>query len=199
MDFLLDPNIAYLILTFGLMVILLAMLAPGTGLLEAGGFLLLFLAGYEIYHLPVNLWALGVLILGAIPFYFAIRKKYRWYYLAISLVAMIVGSIFLFRNERYFPAIDPLLAVVTSVVVVGFFWIVVGKGISAVRMKPAHALTDIVGTIGETRTPVYREGSIYAAGELWSAWSKEPIPENTRVKVVGRDGLILEVEKVNHS
>jgi membrane-bound serine protease (ClpP class) len=199
MEFLLDPNVAYIILTFGMLIAILAMLAPGTGLLEVGAFLLLFIAGYEIYNLPINLWSLGILILAIIPFVFAIRKTYKWYYMALSMAAMIAGSIFLFKNEQNLPAVDPLLAVITSLVVVGFFWIVVIKGVLASKMKPSHILTDVVGTTGETRTKVYKEGSVYAAGEMWSAWSKEPIPENSRVKIISKDGFILEVEKIENS
>jgi membrane-bound serine protease (ClpP class) len=199
MEFLLDPNVAYVVLTFGMMIAILAMLAPGTGLLEAGAFLLLLLAGYQISNLPFNFWALGILILGVLPFIFAVRKSHRWYFLVISLAAMIVGSIFLFVNENNLPAVNPLLAVITSLIVVGFFWIVVNKGISAVHLKPAHILADVVGTTGETRTMVFKEGSVYADGEMWSAWSRVPIPANTRVRIVSKDGFILEVEKIQIS
>ena len=51
MDFLLDPNVAYLILLGGVLLAMLALAAPGTGLFEVGAFFCIALAGYAIYHL----------------------------------------------------------------------------------------------------------------------------------------------------
>ena len=77
MDFLLDPNIAYLFLLAGVLLGLLAIIAPGTGMLEVGAFFCLALAGYAVYNLSFNLWALIVLVLSVIPFIYAIQKPKR--------------------------------------------------------------------------------------------------------------------------
>ena len=64
---------------------------------------------------------------------------------------------------------------------------------------PLHAqnkLVETVGSIGQTRSRVHKEGSVYLNGELWSAQSKEPIEENKQVRVLSRDGYILEVEEI---
>jgi membrane-bound ClpP family serine protease len=55
---------------------------------------------------------------------------------------------------------------------------------------------ETVGSIGETRSKVQLEGSVYLNGELWSAISKLPIAENKRVRVISRQGYILEVEEL---
>ena len=51
MDFLLEPNIAYLILLGGILLSLMAIVTPGTGLFEVGAFFCLALAGYAVYNL----------------------------------------------------------------------------------------------------------------------------------------------------
>jgi hypothetical protein len=38
MDFLLDPNVAYLLLMGGVLMVLMALVTPGTGLFEVGRF-----------------------------------------------------------------------------------------------------------------------------------------------------------------
>ena len=63
MDFLLDPNVAYLVLLVGILLSMLAIVTPGTGLLEVGAFFGLVLAGYAIYNLNINFWALIVILL----------------------------------------------------------------------------------------------------------------------------------------
>ena len=63
MDFLLDPNIAYLILLAGVLLGFLAIITPGTGMFEVGAFFCLLLAGYAVYNLSFNWWALLLLVL----------------------------------------------------------------------------------------------------------------------------------------
>jgi membrane-bound ClpP family serine protease len=59
MDYLLSPNIAYLVLVVGIVLSLMAIFTPGTGIFEIGALFALILAGYSVYNLPVNWWAVG--------------------------------------------------------------------------------------------------------------------------------------------
>ena len=68
MDFLLEPNIAYLILLGGILLSLMAIVTPGTGLFEVGAFFCLALAGYAVYNLSFNWWAIVLLVLSVVPF-----------------------------------------------------------------------------------------------------------------------------------
>lgn len=195
MSILLDPNVAYVLLVLGFMLGVVAVLTPGTGLVEIAAFFALALAGWAVYNLPVNLWALIVLLIGVFPFLFAVRRSGQLLYLAIAIAALVVGSLFLFRGDTWWrPAVHPVLAIFTSVLAGGFFWFATVKSLEAIQAPPTHDLTAILGATGETRTDVFEEGSVYVAGELWTARSTQPIPPGTPVKVVGRDGLVLEVE-----
>jgi len=195
MDFLLDPNIAYLFLLAGVLLGLMAVITPGTGLLELGAIFCLSLAGYAIYNLSFNLWALIVLVLSIVPFVYAIQKPNREWFLALSIFGLILGTIFLFASGGWQPAVNPLLAAVSSILYAGFMWIVIRKSIQAMHAKPSHDLSTLVGQIGEAKTRIHREGSVQVAGELWSARSEKSIPNGSPVKVVGREGFVLVVEK----
>ena len=193
-EILLNPNVAYLLLVAGFTFATLSLLAPGTGLLEIGALFALLLAGWGIYNLPVNFWALGVLLLGVFPFLLAVRRSGRLTFLGISILALVVGSAFLFRGEGWRPAVDPVLALLVSVLVTGFFWVVVQKTLEAERARPTHDLDALVGSLGEAKTEVHMEGTVQVAGELWTARSAEPIPDGARIRVIGREGLILDVK-----
>ena len=78
MNLLLDPNVAYVILVVGFVLGVLALFTPGTGILEIGALFAIFLAGYAVYSLPINLWALILLVVGVIPFLIALRKYKQW-------------------------------------------------------------------------------------------------------------------------
>jgi len=199
MDLLLNPNIAYLILVVGFLLIVLAILSPGTGLLEVGALFAIILAAYCVYNLPINLWALLVLVFGVVPFLIAVRQSRRLLFLAISILALVLGSAFLFRSEVWWrPAVHPLVALLVSVITAAFFWVAVSKTLEAERQRPSHDLEGLIGAIGEAKTQIHQEGSVQVAGELWSAFSNQPIPTGTTIRVVQREGLILEVEPANN-
>ena len=199
MDFLSNPNIAYLLLAGGLISAVLALVAPGTGVLELVAFAILALAGWSVYayELPVNWWALIVVVIGAVLFYFSVatRKRYQMILLAVSILFIVLGSAFLFRSEEWWrPAVNPLLAATVSILSGGFFWLSARKVIEARKARPRHDLSALVGAIGEAKTPIHAEGSVQVSGELWSARSTAPIPQGAYVRVISREGFTLLVE-----
>ena len=134
---------------------------------------------------------------GVVLFLLSLRKIKSLVYLALSILAVIVGSIFLFDQPGWQPAVNPVLAVVVSVFVAGFTWIVAQKSLEADQMRPAHDLEALVGAVGEAKTSISDEGSVQVAGELWSAKSEQRIPEGNHVRIIGRDGFSLVVEKID--
>ena len=94
MEILINPNIAYLILVVGVVLTTMALFAPGSGILEVSALFVLILAGWEMTQLPINFWALGVLVLGVIPFILAVRASHNLIYLVIALIAFVIGSAF---------------------------------------------------------------------------------------------------------
>jgi len=194
MNIFLDPNVAYLVLVVGFVLGVLALFTPGTGLLEIGTLFAMFLAGYSIYNLPINVWALIVLLVGVVPFVIAMRKFKRWYWLIPAILSIIVGSIFLFRLESGAPAINPILATIVSMLATVFLWFIGRKTIDAMKVRPAQDLSRLIGMVGEARTDIAMEGTIYVGGEDWSARSEKKIKNGSAVKVIKREGLVLIVE-----
>jgi membrane-bound serine protease (ClpP class) len=195
MDFLLDPNIAYIILLGGVLLAMLSLASPGTGLFEIGAFFCLVLAGYAIYNLSFNWWALVLLGLSIVPFVYALRRPGRELYLVVSILLLILGSVFIFPRTEDQAFVNPLVAIIASGFVAGFLWIAVRKSLEATTMRPSHDLTRLVGQVGEARTRVSDEGSVFVAGELWSARSEQPIPAGSSIRVLRREGFILVVEQ----
>ena len=193
-NFLLDPNVAYVMLVGGFLLAILALFSPGTGLLELGALFMLALAGYGIANLPINAWALVILVVGVIPFILALRRTRQWWWLIPALAALVVGSIFLFTATDGSPTVNPWLASLVSVLVVPFVWLVGRKSLEALSI-PAASLNSLIGMVGEARTEILNEGSVYVNGEDWSARSKTRIPAGAKVRVLSREGLVLEVEK----
>jgi membrane-bound serine protease (ClpP class) len=196
-DILLNPNIAYILLVSGFSMALLAVITPGTGILEISGIFALLLAGWALYNLPINYWALAILLLGVIPFVVAIVKAGHRLFLGLSILMVIVGSVFLFRGDVWWrPEVNPVLAAVVSILVGGFFWFAAQKTLEARATPPAHDLAPLIDAIGEAKSDIHHEGTAQVRGELWSVYSAKPISSGAQVRVISRDGFVLEVEEV---
>jgi membrane-bound serine protease (ClpP class) len=191
------PNLFYLCLVVGLWVTAMALVSPGTGVLEALALLLLGGAAVGMLTWPVNGLAFIPLILGAAAFILSLvwRRKAGIGLLA-SAILLSLGSIFLFEDASGRPAVQPVLAITMSALTVLFFWVGLRRGLEAQLSAPTVAAATVIGQIGETRSPVHSGGTVYVGGELWSARSEQPIREGQRVRVRLLDGLVVEVEPV---
>ena len=199
MDFLLDPNVAYIFLLGGFLLGMLALATPGTGFFEIGALFCIAVAGYAVYNLSINFWAMLILAASLASFIYAIQKPRHELFLGLSILLLVIGSVFLFPREGGFGmAVHPLVATVASTLVTGFLWVAVRKSIEASNRRPTHDPDLLLGRTGEAKTEVGAEGSVQIAGELWSARSKRLIAPGTPVRVVDRDGLILEVEILDY-
>lgn len=200
MDILLDPNVAYLFLLGGFLLGMLSLATPGTGFFEIGALFSIALAGYAVYNLSINLWALVILVASLAAFIYAIQKPKRELYLGLSILLLVIGSVFLFPRERGFGfAVNPVVAIFASSLVAGFLWIAARKSIEAAFAKPIHDLDALIGQVGEARTDIHDEGSVQVGMELWSAQSETPIPAGSAVRVVRREGFFIVVEQVQQS
>jgi membrane-bound ClpP family serine protease len=63
------------------------------------------------------------------------------------------------------------------------------KDVGEMEKTPSQRMA---GVVGETRTTVYTDGKVFAAGEEWYAISQRPISAGQHVRVVR---MVLEVEE----
>lgn len=198
MEIVLTTNLAYFVLVIGFLLAVFALLSPGTGLFELGALAALIFSAWAVLNLPINVWALLLLVLGVFPFLLAVKRTQKREYLLVSALAYMVGSAYLFQgSEWWLPGVNPVLAAVVSLSAGGFLWAVAVKVLEAGTLGLSHDVSNLVGMVGETRTKVHHEGSVFARGEMWSARSERPIPAGRKVRITGREGLILEIEPID--
>lgn len=196
MEFLLDANAAYVFLVVGMLLTLMALLTPGTGLFEISALFALLLAGYGAYNLGINPWALVPLALAVVPFLYSIRVQRGRTWLLISTILLVMGgSLLLFPGkDGGLIGVNPLLAGVVSLAASGILWLFVERTLAVMMSPTAHGAHHLIGKIGEARTDIDGEGSVQVNSELWSARSSTPIPAGSKVRIVGKEGLVLIVE-----
>src|SRR5258706_14722945 len=154
MDLLLDPNVAYLIVLAAVFLAFLAVATPGTGLLEISALFCLVLAGYAIYNLSIHWWALAILALSILPLLLAIRNPGRRIYLVLSILLLIIGSLFLFAGGDGLISVNPLVAIVSSVLAGVSIWFVLRKSFDAMS-RPVYTLYVLVRQVGESKLKIH--------------------------------------------
>jgi membrane-bound serine protease (ClpP class) len=195
MNFLLDPNFAYLILLGGIILTLLAVATPGTGALEIGAVFCFLLAGYAVYNLSVHWWAFVILVLSVIPFVYAIKSRNK-VFLGLSILLLVIGPAFLFTREDEWMSVNPIIALMSSGLLAVCLWVVGVKFLDTLIAHPMHDLDALIGQHGEARTTIHNDGSAYVNGEQWSARSESKIPKGSHIRVIRREGFTLVVERV---
>jgi membrane-bound ClpP family serine protease len=193
MNILLDPNVAYLLLVAGFLLAILSLFAPGTGVVEIAALFLLAMAGFSIASQSINWWALVILVVGVIPFLLAMRRSHRILFLVLALASLILGSTFLITTPEGYPAVNPFVAAVTSILVGGTVWLISHRLLDAIA-RPVVSSSYVVGKTGEAKTDILGEGAVYVGGEEWTARSRSFIPAGSTVVVRSQEGLVIEVE-----
>ncbi|NPA52948.1 MAG: nodulation protein NfeD [Aquificae bacterium] len=192
-----NPTLAYLLLMIGFYGIFFELYNPGAIIPGTIGAISLLLALYALNAISVN-W-LGVLLIALGILFFALEMITPTFgALAISgVISMLIGSITLINPDS--PYGDISLQVIVPVVAVStaFFLTVAYLGLKAQTRKKLTGKEGMIGKIAVAQTDIDQNGGkVFIEGEIWNAYSKEPIKKGEKVKIVKVEGLTLEVEKV---
>jgi len=196
-----DPSIAYLLLTIGIWALVAEFYNPGAVLPGVTGVLCLILAFIALGSLPVN-WG-GVILIVLAVFLFILDVKVAGFALSVGgAIAFVLGSLFLFRpltpTAPAMPAlsVSPWLIAITTAGLAGFFLFVVSAGVRAQRARPTTGIQTVVGATGRATTDLTPLGTVLVRSEDWTAEAENgPIRAGEKVEVVGVDGVRLKVRR----
>ena len=195
-----DPNIAYLLLTIGIWALVAEFYHPGAIVPGVTGVICLILAFVAFGSLPVN-WG-GVVLIFLAVFLFILDIKVAGYALSVGgAVAFVLGSLFLFSpltpSSPAMPRLvvsRPLIAVMTAAIA-AFFLFALSAGIRAQRAELVSGIGTMVGATGVATSDLDPLGTVQAESELWSAVADggKIICKGKQVKVVAVEGVRLRV------
>ncbi|MEE9140387.1 MAG: nodulation protein NfeD [Alphaproteobacteria bacterium] len=189
-----NPNIAYIMLMLGMYGLILEFSNPGAVVPGVVGAILLLLGLYALQLLPVNYAGLALILLG-VAFMVAEAFVPAFGILGIGgVIAFIIGSVILLDTDVpgyriYLPVIIAVAA--TSGV---FFMVVIGMAIKARQRPVVSGPEELIGSYGQVAEWAGREGRVRVHSETWGASATRPLEPGSRIRVAGRDGLILIVE-----
>jgi membrane-bound serine protease (ClpP class) len=188
-----DPNIAYVLMTIGMIGLLAELYNPGAILPGIVGAISLIMAFYSFQSLPVNYAGVLLLLLGIVMFVLELSVT-SYGLLAIGgVIAMTLGSLMLIRTDAPFLQISwaVILPVVGTAAAVTL--LIVGMGLRATRRTPSTGREGMVGLIGVVKSALAPQGQILVRGELWDAISDHPLQPGEQAEVLRIEGLKLHV------
>jgi membrane-bound serine protease (ClpP class) len=77
-----------------------------------------------------------------------------------------------------------------------FFTMTIFLVVKAYRRKPVTGSEGLIGLEGEAKTDIHDNGQAYVHGEIWSAWSDEPVSAGEKIVVESMEHLKLKVKKL---
>ena len=191
-----NPEVAYLLLSLGMLCLTIELWNPGAVLPGVVGGVCLLLALFAFSMLPVNVAGVLLLLFGLLLLVLEIKVTSFGLLTLGGLVSLVFGSMILVDSPL--PELQLSLRLVLPVVLA--FTAIVAMltrlAVKAQRQRPASGAAAMVGSTGLALTAVdVSGGSVSTHGEIWQAIAAEPIPSGSRVRITQVDGLHLHVCK----
>ena len=196
LDFLLDPNIAFIVLAIGALALYAEFNHPGAIVPGVVGIVFILLALFALNLLPTR-YAAFTLIMAAFVM-FALEAKFATHgILGIAGIAlMTVGGLLLVDGPIPEMRVKLWTALSVSIPLGAITVFLMSIALKARRNKVVTGQQGMIGTVGEARTDIDPEGKVFVLGELWNAHAPVRVQMGEQVVVRKVDGLELEVEKV---
>ena len=194
LDYLMDPNIAFLLLVIGALAIYTEFHTPGAIAPGVIGFIAVLLAVFALHLLPIS-YAGAAMVLGGFIL-FALEAKFQTHgVLTVGGTALLIlGALTLVDGPIPHMRIKLFTAVAVTVPFAFITAFLMTIAIRARRAKTAVGSDALIGQVAVVRAPFAPEGKVFVQGEIWNAVSSVPADVGTRVRVKAVHDLQLEVE-----
>jgi membrane-bound serine protease (ClpP class) len=193
LGWLVDPNIALLLLVGGALLIYLEFNVPGTIVPGAMGTLMVLLAIFGLNLLPIRYTAVLLLLAGAVLL--VLEAKFGGHgALAIGgIVCITLGMLTLVAAPIPQLAVKPWVAISISTAFGLITAFLVRLAVRARRRKALVGADALIGHPASAMEPLSPEGHVLVDGEIWRAVANQMIPAGTPLRVVGHEEYRLRV------
>ncbi len=194
------PQIAYLLLTLGILGLTVEFWNPGAIVPGVAGGVCLLLAFFALQVLPVNTTGVLLVVFGLALLLLELKVPSFGALGIGGTVSLLIGSVMMTRTVP--GVVVPLRLIVPVALSVAGILLFLGRlALQAQRQRPITGVSALVGLPGRVRTPLTPgvAGQIDVRGEIWRAESPVPLHAGDPVRVMAVDGLTLLVEPAGAS
>jgi membrane-bound serine protease (ClpP class) len=190
------PQIAYMLLTLGMLGLTIELWSPGAILPGVAGGLCLLLAFFAFQILPVNAIGLMLILFGLALLILELKMPSFGVLGVGGTISLVIGSVMLTRDS--IPGVQVGLGFIVPVALaVSAITLFLGRlALTAQQQRSVTGVEGMIGADGRVRTDVSpgTPGQVDVHGELWRAQSSTHIAAGKPVRVIAIDGLTLIVE-----
>jgi len=196
LGWLMDPNIAFLVLAIGGLSLYAEFNHPGAIVPGVVGVIFILLSLFALNLLPTRYASLALIVLAFVLF--ALEAKFVTHGILTvgGIVVLTLGGVLLVDG----PIPEMRVKLLTSLAVSIPFGLITVFLMSiawrARRNKVVTGSQGIIGEVGVARTDLLPNGKVFVHGELWNAHSSKPILSGSQIRVIAVRELELEVEPV---
>jgi|GEM_PF-296301 len=193
----LEASLIYLLLVFGLWVMVTAIYMPGTHIVEFVAVATLALSIYLLTTLPTRWAMVALLVLSVTGFLLLPFFGQRWQrYTESGLVLQAAGGLLLFEGQ----IVSPLAIAATLALSLLYHRRVLLPMLAMLQQLSTLNDETLIGAQGWVASPLVPNesgsavGTVNVRGELWTARSHDALNTGDEIIVIERDGLHLFVE-----
>ncbi len=202
-DFLLDPNVIFLLFIVAMIGVYLEISHPGAILPGTVGGIALLLFLFAIGSLSPNWAGLALMVLAFVLLVLDVRLPTHGVLTVGAIVSLVFGTFIFFNSGNPYggPQINPLVvyAMAGLLGLISFYLISV---IVRTRRHAAKSNTgNMIGATAIATTPLLPAGRVKYGGEDWSAVLDDPAASadaGSVVRIVAFEGLRLHVQLIQH-
>ncbi len=196
LNWLMDPNIAFIILAIGLLAVYFEFNHPGAIIPGVVGAFFVVLAIFSLNILPIRYAALGLILMAFI--FFALEAKFTSHgALTIAGIASLtIGALLLIDGPIPEMRVHLFTALAVSIPLGVITAFLMSIALKARRNKRASGIEGMIGEIGTAQTALTPEGKVFVHGETWNAVASSNIAAGESVRITAVDGLKIRVEQV---
>jgi len=193
LGWLVNPNIALLLLVGGALLVYLEFNTPGTIVPGALGTLMVLLGIFALDLLPIRFTA--VLLMIAAFALMLLEAKFGGHgVLALAgILCLVFGTLTLIAAPIPELRIRPWVAIGVSLGFGSITVLLVRLAWRARRLKARLGVDALVGSAASAMEALAPEGHVLVEGEIWNAVASEPVPAGTRLRVIGHEQYLLRV------
>ncbi|GAC1659295.1 MAG: nodulation protein NfeD [Acidobacteriaceae bacterium] len=194
LDKLMDPNIAFIIFSIGMLCVYAEFNHPGAIVPGAVGFVAVVLAAFALNLLPVRYAAVAMIFGSFLMFALEAKIASHGVLTAGGIVLMTVGGLLLIDGPIPELRVRFLTALSVAIPLGLITAFLMSIALRARRNKVITGVPGMIGEVGTVQSPLSPMGKVWVHGSLWDAVAKADVPMGAQVKVVDIDGLLLRVE-----
>ncbi|HEY1326372.1 MAG TPA: nodulation protein NfeD [Casimicrobiaceae bacterium] len=191
------PSIALILLTVGFYGLVFEFMNPGMVLPGVAGAIALLIGLYALQLLPISYAGLALVVLGL---GFIVAEVFLPTYGSLGVggvIAFVVGAMMLIDTDIPAFGVPLSLIVLLALATVTFVFAVGGAALKARRRPVVSGREQLIGTVGVVLDETDGETWARVHSERWRVRSTEPLLLGQRVRVTGRDGLVLTVAPIH--